>query len=274
MLRNLLSIVGLLLLTTSSAQVVGLEVGAQAGTSHYFGDLNPELKINKPGLSAGLLARYCFNKRIAIKAGFNYAHIAGDDALSQNEFQVRRNLSFQSHLLNGGLQLEFNFLPFIHGDKKEFFSPYLFGGLSMTHYNPKADYNGSLVELRELGTEGQFPDETYNLTDLAWLYGGGVKVSLSFHWSINVELALHQTFTDYLDDVSTTYPDMIDLGQRNGPTAVALSDRSVTSEGQSMIGQPGRQRGNSAVNDSYAVLSVGVTYFLGRLNCPSISEPY
>lgn len=265
---------GLISLNSMTAQVVGMEVGAQLGVSHYFGDLNQELTINKPGLSCGLLARYSFNKRIALKASFNYARIAGDDALSQNEFQLRRNLQFQSDLLNGGLQLEFNFLPFVHGHKEQFFSPYLFGGFSMTYYNPKAEFQGSLVELRPLGTEGQFQDETYNLTDFGWLYGGGVKVSLNYHWSINVELALHQTFTDYLDDVSTTYPDLNELGIRNGPTAVALSDRSVATETQPMIGQPGRQRGNSAVNDSYAILTFGVTYFLGRLDCPTISEPY
>ena len=276
MIRSIAIVIGFLLWTNAKtlAQVVGMEVGAQAGVAHYFGDLNNDYSINKPGFTGGLLARYSFNRRIALKASFNYASVAGDDALSDNEFQLRRNLSFASDVINGGLQLEFNFLPFVHGDKDLFFTPYLFGGLAMTYYNPKAELNGEKYVLRDLGTEGQPVGDEYSLTSGGWLYGGGVKFSLNYHWSINVELGIHQLFTDYLDDVSTIYPETFDLRLDRGDIAVLLSDRSIPTETQPQIGQPGRQRGNSAVNDTYAVFTVGVTYFLGDLNCPPISRQY
>ena len=276
MIRSLAITIGLLISISisSTAQVVGAEVGAQLGVAHYFGDLNNDYSLSKPGLTGGLIARYSFNRRIAVKTSFNYARVSGDDALSDNEFQLRRNLSFESDLYNGGLQLEFNFLPFVHGDKDFFFTPYLFGGASMTYYNPKAELNGQKYALRDFGTEGQPEGEEYNTTSTAWLYGGGVKMSLTYHWSINVEFGIHQLFTDYLDDVSTVYPETFDLRIERGDIALALSDRSIASETQPQIGQPGRQRGNSAVDDAYAVLTVGVTYFLGQLKCPPISKPY
>ncbi len=276
MIKYLTAITGLLILNvfSLSAQVVGDEVGIQAGASHYFGDINPDYGLNRPGLSAGILGRYSFNNRIAVKASFNYARVSGFDADSDNEFQLRRNLDFKTDILNGGAQIEFNFLPFVHGDKDRFFTPYLFGGASLTYFNPKAELNGTKYALRDLGTEGQDEGDEYNTTAGAWLYGGGIKLSLNYHWSINVELSMHDLFTDYLDDVSTVYPDPFALGFDRGDVAVALSDRSIASEGQPKIGELGRQRGNSANNDSYAILNVGITYFLGQLKCPPISKTY
>ncbi len=144
----------------------------------------------------------------------------------------------------------------------------------MTYFNPKTAFNGEQYALRDLGTEGQDVGDEYNTTTAGWLYGGGIKYSLNYHWSINVELSMHQLFTDYLDDVSTVYPEPFDLQLERGNIAVALSDRSITSEGLPAIGEPGRQRGNSANEDFYAILNVGVTYFLGKLKCPPISRNY
>jgi len=276
MIRHLAIISGLLILhiCSLSAQTVGAEVGAQAGVSHYFGDINPDYGLSRPGLSAGILGRYSFNNRIAIKASLNYARVSGFDSDSDNEFQLRRNLDFKSDLLNGGFQLEFNFLPFVHGDRDRFFTPYLFGGASMTYFNPKTKLNGTKYALRDFGTEGQDEGDEYNISTAGWLYGGGIKYSLNYHWSINVELAIHELFTDYLDDVSTVYPEPFDLQLERGDIALLLSDRSIVAEGQPAIGEPGRQRGNSANDDAYAVLTVGVTYFLGKLKCPPISRNY
>jgi opacity protein-like surface antigen len=276
MIRHLAILIGLLILNTYplSAQSVGAEVGIQAGAAHYFGDINPDYGLNRPGLSAGLIGRYSFNNRIAVKASFNYARVSGFDSDSDNEFQLRRNLDFKSDILNGGLQFEFNFLPFVHGDKDRFFTPYIFGGASMSYFNPKTEFEGTKYNLRDFGTEGQGEGDEYNITTAGWLYGGGIKYSLNYHWSINVELSMHELFTDYLDDVSTVYPIPFDLFLEHGQIAVELSDRSIVAEGQPAIGEPGRQRGNSANDDSYAILNVGVTYFLGKLKCPPISRNY
>ena len=41
---------------------------------------------------------------------------------------------------------EFNFLPYIHGSRDYFFTPYLFAGFSVFSFNPKAEYTGDLPE--------------------------------------------------------------------------------------------------------------------------------
>ena len=42
----------------------------------------------------------------------------------------------------------------------------------------------------------------------------GLKYDLNYEWSLNVELSVRQPGTDYLDDVSTVYPDMFELADR------------------------------------------------------------
>jgi len=177
--------------------------------------------------------------------------------------------------LDGLGQLEFNFLPYNHGSRDEFFTPYLLAGLAVFKFEPQAQYNDEWVDLSPLGTEGQFRGEEYYTTEGAFVFGLGLKVSLTYEWSIEFELSAKRVFTDYLDDVSTVYPEMDDLENLHGPMSVALSDRSVElvpDELTEPIGEPGRQRGNSNDNDAYAILNVSAVYYFGGINCPRIGR--
>ena len=249
----------------------GWEAGGWAGISYYFGDLNTNFDLGQPNLSGGLIARYNFNNRIAAKFSANYGFVEAYDSRSENIYEQARNLSFQSNILDGTFQMEFNFFPYNHGSKDEFFTPYLLAGFSVFYFNPKTEYEGELVELRPLGTEGQFKGEEYYTVTGALSYGGGIKIDLSYRWSLNLEINARRTFTDYLDDVSTVYPDKDDLEQLRGELAVALTDRSIPIPGVNAeeIGEPGRQRGNSRDKDTYVMVGLGVLYYFGDLRCPT-----
>ncbi len=253
-----------------TAQQRGWEAGFWLGTSYYFGDLNTSYNLSLPGPAGGIMARYNFNKRVCFKASANYGQVRADDALSKNVFERARNLNFRSNVFDAALQLEFNFLPYNHGSEDEFFTPYVFGGFNMFTFNPQAEYQGTYYDLRELGTEGQFPGEEYFSVSGGLLYGLGFKVDLNYEWSINIELGARQLFTDYIDDVSTVYPDMRELERNRGEVAVALSDPSVIIPGvtEGKIGEEGKQRGNSSNNDSYVMLGVGLVYYFGDIRCP------
>lgn len=271
------SSLGLALLMIMSANLSaqrGWEAGFWLGATHYFGDLNTNYDLGLPGVAGGVLARFNFNDRICMKLSGNYGTVRGDDSRSQNVFERARNLSFESPVMDAALQFEFNFLPYRHGSKDEFFTPYLLGGLSAFYYNPKAEYQGELYELRNLGTEGQFKGEEYYTISSSWVYGLGFKVDLNYEWSINVELSGRRLFTDYLDDVSTVYPDKTDLLRNRGEIAAALSDRSIVIPGvnEGQLGEEGRQRGDSTNKDSYFFLGVGVAYYFGDLKCPEYGD--
>jgi len=277
--KNCFALVALFLLTLPLTAQKGWEVGAWMGTSQYFGDLNTDFRFTDPGLAGGLAFRYNFNERVALKLGGNLGRVAASDADSDNLFERARNLHFRSGIGEVAGQLEFNFLPYLHGDKDFGWTPYLFGGYSVTFFNPKAKIDGDWVELRPLGTEGQFKSEEYFTVTGGLVYGGGFKIDLNYEWSINVEIGARQLFTDYLDDVSTVYPDMGDLEELRGELAVRLSDRSgelfkedpaffTNNNIEFPIGEPGRQRGDSSNNDSYLMIGVGVMYYFGDLRCP------
>lgn len=248
----------------SYGQMRGFELGGWLGISNYFGDLNTNYRLDRLHLSGGLGARYNFNDRLAFKLGANAGQISAYDSDSKNVYEQRRNLSFKSLVFDGTAQLEFNFLPYVHGHRDYFFTPYIFAGVSMFRFNPKAELDGEWYNLQEYGTEGQFRGEEYNTTQGALAYGFGFKMDLSYRWSINVELSGRKLFTDYLDDVSGVYADIRDIRAQRGETGAALADRSL----EPKIGDPGRQRGNGKNNDMYAFLHVGVMYYFGEIRCP------
>ena len=201
----------------------------------------------------------------------NYGKVAATDANSKNTFEQQRNLSFESQIIDAAMQFEFNFLPYIHGSKDEFFTPYLFAGFNVFNFNPKAEYNGEMIDLRPLGTEGQFRGDEYYATQGGFVYGAGIKWDINYEWSINVEISARRLFTDYLDDVSGVYPDMGDLEALRGDIAVALSDRSIPDANEIKLGQEGRQRGNSKAGDAYVFLGAGIVYYFGDIRCPNVS---
>ncbi|MEL6358193.1 MAG: DUF6089 family protein [Bacteroidota bacterium] len=250
----------------------GLEVGPWAGVSFYQGDLNTNWRFNRPNLAGGLAARYNFNNRIAARAAFNYGHIEAYDSDSQNPFERVRNLSFQTDIFEGSGQLEFNFLPYIHGSQEYFFTPYVFGGVSVFNFNPQTQTDdGELVELRELGTEGQLRGQEYQTLSTAFVYGIGIKWDINFEWSLDLFLSARNTNTDYLDDVSTVYPDQSDLLRSRGPIAIELYDRSLDEGDIGTRDREGEQRGDATNKDNYLFVGLGINYYFGDIRCPKVN---
>lgn len=261
MTRFLIFIVCFLSFVGLSAQK-GWEAGAWLGTAVYFGDLNNRLDVTNPGLAGGIIGRYNFNTRISAKSSLSYGNVSASDADSPNNFEQNRNLSFKSSIFDLSTSMEFNFFQYEHGTEDYYYTPYMMLGFSIFRFNPKADLNGQTYDLRDYETELV----SYGAVSGGLLIGGGWKWDINKDWSINIEMSYRRLFTDYLDDVSTVYPDATNLQSQ---VAMDLSDRSLI-EG---ISGEGRQRGNSKDNDSYNFLGVSIMRYFGRLECPKISEP-
>lgn len=258
----------LLTLGISSNAQKGWEAGPFVGISNYFGDLNTSFDFSEFGPAIGGMARYNYNNRINSKFGLHYTYIYGDDADSPNSFEIRRNLSFRTDIIDLSAQMEFNFFPYIHGSKDYYFTPYLSGGFNLIVYSPKAKLDGNWHNLRPLGTEGQSEGQEYDQVSGSFVIGGGFKWDLNEDWSMNIEVGIRSLFTDYIDDVSTTYGNQASIRLRRGEIAAELADRSIGEK----IGEPGRQRGNSRDRDSYTIFGVGLVYYFGTLECPDIAK--
>ncbi|OWY19581.1 hypothetical protein C7N43_26290 [Sphingobacteriales bacterium UPWRP_1] len=262
-------IAGIILLGTQFIQAQNSEIGLWLGTGTYLGDLNPDYSFAKTRPAFGAIYRYTVNDYIMLKAGVSATRLVGNDEASKNPYQQARNLSFRSNLIELSGQIDLHFQKYIIGNAKHAFTPYLTTGLVLLYFNPRTTFEGETYNLHELGTEGQGnPDYTgrkpYKLLQPAIPLGGGIKYWMRKGWNFYVEIAYRQTFTDYLDDVSSTFADTYLIG--DGTIAAELADRS--DEVGDPIGYTGKQRGFITDKDGYLMTNVGITYTLFNRKCP------
>lgn len=252
------------------------EWGVSAGASHYFGDLNPSAKLNRPNMALGAFFRKQFGNYVALRVAGHYTFLAYSDKYNtQNQFDLRRNLSFNTNIWELAVQGDFNFFKFVPGSDYNRFTPYITFGLGVFTYDPYAYYQGQKVYLRPLGTEGQgsalYPTrKPYGSMAACIPFGVGVKYSLNRQMNLGFEVVYRFTTTDYIDDVSTTYaPDAQPHFLPNGaPTTwYALQDRSY--ETGTPIGIKGRQRGYANQKDAYILAEFSLSFNLTSYKCPS-----
>lgn len=264
-----------LCLAVSEIRAQGWEAGIFFGISHYQGDLQrSHVEILEAHHGNGVFARYSFSNRWALKAHLYQGTVSGSDANYPDEPVRNRNLSFRTPIKEAGLQLELTCLKLgatsKHWQKNKVsyrFSTYVFSGVSGFHFNPKAYYNGNWYDLQPLGTEGQgLPGnpKKYEKFQVAIPLGFGAKFNLT-HWStIGFEMGFRKTFTDYIDDVSSLYPDLNALAEAN-PMAATLSYRSPEIFPEAGGHDPsGTNRGGVSWNDSYVFAGITASIKLSR----------
>ncbi len=258
------------------------ELGVMVGTSYYLGDINPNNQFGSPNFAAGIVYRYNLNPHWALKFNALYGSLDARDS----DYGNIRNLSFRTDILEFSAQIELNFWEYFTGSKTRRFSPYIFTGIAAFNFNPQAmDSAGVWHDLQPLGTEGQgtiiYPTrKVYSLTQLAIPFGIGFKYSVSKSICIGVEWGMRKTFTDYIDDISTTYVDRTLLSNEKGPFAGYLSDRTPEltyladpNDPTSLTRRPpnevDKQRGNSSNEDWYSFAGFTITFKLGYKSRPS-----
>jgi len=271
------------LLPYSFAQT--LELGLLIGGSNYQGDLaSSEARVipQQTDIAFGGFLRYSFNESYALKLQVIHTELKGDDSNSSLEVLQQRNLRFFSPLTDASLRFEWS--PFAAAaDYQQVIVPYLSVGASFFSFNPQALYLGEIHELQPLTTEGQglpsFPDrQPYQLYNGSVLTGFGVKFFLNEDITFGIDISGSYTFTDYLDDVSTTYADYNELAFTN---SVLAADISYQVDDFFDINQttplPGTARGNPNVNDWFFIVGLTLSYNLvnpdrasGRdIGCPT-----
>jgi Domain of unknown function (DUF6089) len=253
------------------------EFGFTLGGAHYFGDLNTRAALNRPKPAVGLFFRKQFGNYISARLSGHFAQLGYSDVYSKNEYQRLRNLSFNTNIFEVAVQGDFNFFKFVPSDPDYSFTPYVTLGVGLMNFNPYAYLNGEKLFLRELGTEGQTVNggykgrSPYATTAVVIPFGVGLKYNLTEKINVSFEIAHRFSFTDYLDDVSTTY-----AGGSNFPAgpnglnseAFNLQDRSYEVNGKPYFVE-GQQRGFSKQKDQYIFGEIGFSFNLSRYRCPT-----
>jgi hypothetical protein len=245
------------------------EIGVSLGAAHYFGDLNTRAGINRPKPAIGLFFRKQIGPYIGVRVGGHFAQVGYSDVYSKNEFQQRRNLSFNSNIWELALQGDFNFFRFEPGNPGYQFTPYVTIGAGIFNFDPYAYLDDQKYFLRNLGTEGQgsslYPErQPYGTMGFCFPIGMGIKYNVNSRLNVSFEISHRFTNTDYLDDVSTTYAGPAAF--QAGTPAFFLQDRSY--ETGPLIGEAGRQRGFSGQKDQYIFAEVSLSFALSSYRCP------
>jgi hypothetical protein len=264
-----------IVLAQPQATVFEGEIGVSLGAAHYFGDLNNKASFKRPKLAVGVFYRKQVGDYIGIRLGAHYARLGYSDKYSKNEYQLRRNLSFNSAIWELALQGDFNFFRFEPGNPDYIFTPYITIGAGIFNYDPYAYLGDQKHYLRPLATEGQgdpaYPErQQYGNIGVCFPLGMGIKYNISPSLNFAFEIAYRFTSTDYLDDVSTTYAGAAAFPpESNGQPSVAflLQDRSY--ETGTPIGEAGRQRGFSAQKDQYIFAEISLSFALTSYRCPT-----
>ena len=237
-----------------SAMAQYTEVGAFLGTSNYIGDLSEQRISNEHYHGVmGVFGRYNANERFAVKGSLLKATISGSDVTAHSANLRARNLSFRSAITELSVTGEMNLSPYnIRADKGSV--PYVFMGLAVTRFNPQAEIRGVWHDLQPLHTEGT----KYSRNTLAVPIGLGMRFNVSYKLNFGLEFGARFTSSDYLDDVSTFYPDVFGM-RSSAPMTAALSYRTPEVTGSFGENPFGKVRGDAANNDWYLFAGVSVS---------------
>ncbi|MEI6123010.1 MAG: DUF6089 family protein [Bacteroidota bacterium] len=260
------------------------------GTSNFLGDLGGANRIGsgpfnlrdfdyqaiRPSIQLGYL--YHFSNHFSSRSFFNYAWLSGNDANTTEPFRNNRNLNFRTPVYELGSAIEFSYEIYQKGHNYRLkgvrgigswntytYTPYTYIGVGGFYFNSKGKYNGVWHALLPLSTEGQGLISTrkkYSSLQFTIPLGVGFKVKIAKAWEIGIEYKANICFTDYIDDVSTTYFDKNALLQEKGQLAVDMANPSNPNSELYYATFSGEQRGNPKRNDSYMALMITLYYSL------------
>lgn len=239
------------------------EIGLNAGGANYLGDLSPDIVLKETKFHSSFFFKKNISPFFSHNISFFRAKVSGND---QNfRHLIIRNLNFMSNITELSYQLEFNFFKFALGLNPNRYTPYVFTGFGMFFFQPVTTYNGSIIRLHPLDTEGnkiESNKNSYSLVQPVIPFGGGLKLKLNKNMNLSLFVGFRYTFTDYLDDVSNTYYDIDILEDKYGPLSPALSDRS-----EIKIGFNGKQRGRPDMYDFYYFYGISFSFQIRNKVC-------
>lgn len=183
----------------NSAFAQKIEVGAGLGAFNYKGDISPNFRFRFFKPAGSLFFRYNPNQALSLRAEVAAGVIGARDSESKDAFQRVRNMSFTSRVFEGSAVAEYNFLNYQERRFAVNWTPYVFGGLGFSAFNPSPK------------------TFEYKTTSMILPYGVGIKYQIRRPWNVGIEYGARKTFTDYLDNLGEN-PASTDKLQQGDPS--------------------------------------------------------
>jgi opacity protein-like surface antigen len=169
------------------------EIGATGGVMNYYGDLTaPAFTLREIHAAGQVSARRYFDRQHALRFNLMHGVLSGNDQNFDRNY-LRGN-SFVGRLTEFSMMGEVDLKGRKRFSKKfgyqKMASPYLFIGASLAYFNPKVSYGPP-----------NSPDEDIDYIDwhVGMPLGAGIRFDVNEKVTINMELNIHFTLSDYLD---------------------------------------------------------------------------
>jgi hypothetical protein len=286
-------------ITTGNGKI---EFGVGVGPLFFLGDLGgnsgtgtrfiKDINLPTTNLVKGLYLNVYPVEWLGFRLAMNHGRLEGADSLIKStggaeDYRKSRNLNFRSPLLEAYAAVEF--YPTVFFERYDGLQgklrPYGVIGIGAFKFNPQGkfyqpDGRAEWVDLRPLSTEGQGMAEyaerkPYSLVSLEIPMGAGLKYYFKENFYIGMEVMHRKSFTDYIDDVSTTYVDNTlfakYLTSEQAAQANQLYFRENYTPGGAVSRVPGNgeQRGNAKQNDSFFSTIIRCGWRLNDSNSPN-----
>lgn len=235
-----------------------------------------DLNIGKTNISGGVFFSVAYKNAVALRLEGTFGQISGNDNvligitdIAKERFN--RNLNFRSYISEVAAMLEIHpMYIFVDWPAKETTpprtSPYLLAGVGYFSFNPQTKLGNNYIDLQPLRTEGQGFTETgrkeYSLTQLNIPIGAGVKYELSPLVNLRGEVLYRKTFTDYIDDLSSTYIDPTLFSKYLTPQQEA--NARILYNRQLVPVPLSTKRGTVTNNDGYFTVNLKISVIIGR----------
>jgi hypothetical protein len=273
------------------------EAGVTVGPMVFLGDLGghqgigtmflKDYNMNATKLTFGVYVAAHPSEFLGIRLSANFGSIEGDDNYIVNKgteevARLNRNLNFKSTITEANLMFEVYPTVLFEDQPTDTWGrlrPYGLLGVGVFHFNPMGQYvdpNTSAttwVYLQPLHTEGEgfvANRPNYSLTQLEIPMGFGLKYYVSDNVNLGLECVYRKTFTDYIDDVSTTFVDpavlAANLPAGTSTIAIAMSNKSPLQGVPGSGYNPGDKRGDPTQTDAFFTFQLKLGIRLGNSN--------
>lgn len=247
-------------------QQTNLHIGL--GYCNYGGDLQEKkYTLKQAGFARNVGLSYNLSNRLRVVGEYTFGKIQANDKLNKSVSLQQRNLNFKANLFETALTFQYDFIE----EQKYGLVPYIYAGVAYFKASPYTYYNGTIIFLSGLHTEGVRLNQLtqYSSKHISIPFGVGLRMKLNNVFSVNYELGFRKTFTDYIDDVSSTYANITLLS----PLSAALAYRGTEIKADAIYPTAGSIRGNSNKKDYYYFGLIKLQASLGflvnkNLHCP------
>ena len=182
------------------------ELGLGVGATNYKGEVSPQFQWQNSRPALNIFYRRDVSVPVTLRAGFTAGGLRANDANVEGvngqapPLQSYRQTSLRGTLLELSGVVEYNFLDYHRRQDQHrmHLTPYLFAGLA-------GYYTNTTTESQNIAFQPDF-NRRGSKAGIAIPAGAGLKLALTEHFNLGLEMGVRKTFTDQLDHLSDQDP--------------------------------------------------------------------